>query len=606
MLLQSIFVSCVGIAIYHHAIYPKLLARLAQWRRGKGVNIQPDVDFSGALPRVTLIVPAYNEGRFIARKIENLAALDYPRDRLKIVIVCDGCSDDTFERATRARASLADRTLDISIVAHPTNRGKVAVLNEAIGKSVCDVVALSDVSAFFAPGSLLAGVNHFRFSDIGAVCATYKLLDDAGGAEQFYWQYQTAIKADEAAVSAPMGAHGAFYMFRRVLWEPLPSDTINDDFIMPMNIVSRGWRSVYDSTIVAIEHEPTSLDQDFRRRRRISAGNLQQVLRLPRLADPARPGLAFVFLSGKALRTFMPFVFLAAFVASALLALDSQAWLLVLALECVVAGAALAGYLLGARSPAPLAVLGYVAQGYLASLLGTVDYIVQSRRTAWTRVNHQDPKITDGADFVHPVARMGKRTLDIVVSLIGLVGLVVVFLPIALLIKLESPGPIFYRQLRVGRSGSHATTLFYLTKFRTMRADAETKSGAVWATVNDPRITRVGRFLRKTRIDELPQFYNVLHGDMSIVGPRPERPQFFSRLEAQIPYYTERTFGLKPGITGFAQVSQGYDASIEDVRSKTLFDHAYAMRIASPLSWLKTDLEIIFKTFAVVILGKGQ
>jgi lipopolysaccharide/colanic/teichoic acid biosynthesis glycosyltransferase len=128
----------------------------------------------------------------------------------------------------------------------------------------------------------------------------------------------------------------------------------------------------------------------------------------------------------------------------------------------------------------------------------------------------------------------------------------------------------------------------------------------VWATARDPRITRIGRFLRKTRLDELPQFVNVLHGDMSIVGPRPERPQFFKGLEAKIPFYIERTFGLKPGITGLAQVSQGYDTSIEDVRSKTLFDHAYAMRIANPLQWLKTDLEIIFRTFTVVILGKGQ
>ena len=112
--------------------------------------------------------------------------------------------------------------------------------------------------------------------------------------------------------------------------------------------------------------------------------------------------------------------------------------------------------------------------------------------------------------------------------------------------------------------------------------------------------------MRKTRLDELPQCLNVLKGDMSIVGPRPERPQFFSKLEGHIPFYIERTYGLKPGITGLAQVSQGYDTSIEDVRSKVLYDHAYALRIARPLDWLKTDLSIIFRTFTVVVLGRGQ
>ena len=143
-------------------------------------------------------------------------------------------------------------------------------------------------------------------------------------------------------------------------------------------------------------------------------------------------------------------------------------------------------------------------------------------------------------------------------------------------------------------------------KFRTMRTDAEAKSGAVWAVARDPRVTRVGMFLRKTRLNELPQCLNVLRGEMSVVGPRPERPQFFPKLESEIPFYSERTFGLKPGITGLAQVSQGYDSSIEDVRSKTLFDHAYAVRIARPIGWLLADIEIIVRTLGVVVLRKGQ
>ena len=148
--------------------------------------------------------------------------------------------------------------------------------------------------------------------------------------------------------------------------------------------------------------------------------------------------------------------------------------------------------------------------------------------------------------------------------------------------------------------------MFYLIKFRTMFVDAEATTGAVWATKNDPRVTRVGNFMRRTRLDELPQCINVLRGEMSVVGPRPERPGFFSSLEDAIPYYAERTYGLKPGITGLAQVNQDYDASIEDVRNKVLYDHAYAARISTWKGWLMADFGIILKTVSVVAMGKGQ
>lgn len=211
----------------------------------------------------------------------------------------------------------------------------------------------------------------------------------------------------------------------------------------------------------------------------------------------------------------------------------------------------------------------------------------------------------DETDFIHPVVRVGKRACDIVIGAIATMVLAIAFIPVALAIKLTSPGPVFYRQLRVGQAEPHLTHLFYLYKFRTMYIDAE-KRGAVWATANDPRVTPVGRFMRKTRIDELPQAINVLKGEMSIVGPRPERPVFFQKLETEIPFYVERTFGVKPGITGLAQVNQGYDASIEDVRSKVSYDHAYAMRLLDPVDWIKTDLWIILRTFTTMILGRGQ
>ncbi|MEZ9566649.1 sugar transferase [Vibrio artabrorum] len=199
-----------------------------------------------------------------------------------------------------------------------------------------------------------------------------------------------------------------------------------------------------------------------------------------------------------------------------------------------------------------------------------------------------------------------KRTFDVVCSLLAIVILSPVFPFIALAIALTSRGPILYRQLRVGKSTPDKMEIFEIMKFRSMYEDAEARSGAVWATENDPRITPVGRFLRKTRLDELPQLFNVLKGDMSLIGPRPERPTFYSKLENEIPYFADRTYGVMPGITGLAQVNQGYDTCIDDVRRKVGFDHSYALSLCSMKSWITADLSIITKTIAVMVDGRGR
>ncbi|PMM06325.1 sugar transferase [Vibrio kanaloae] len=199
-----------------------------------------------------------------------------------------------------------------------------------------------------------------------------------------------------------------------------------------------------------------------------------------------------------------------------------------------------------------------------------------------------------------------KRTFDFVSSLLALVILSPVFPFIALAIALTSRGPIFYRQLRVGKSTPEKMEIFEIMKFRSMYQDAETRSGAVWATENDPRITPVGRFLRKTRLDEVPQLFNVLKGEMSLIGPRPERPTFYNKLENEIPYFADRTYGVMPGITGLAQVNQGYDTCIEDVRRKVGFDHSYALSLCSMRSWIAADLNIMTKTILVMVDGRGR
>ncbi len=207
---------------------------------------------------------------------------------------------------------------------------------------------------------------------------------------------------------------------------------------------------------------------------------------------------------------------------------------------------------------------------------------------------------------VSATTRIGKRIFDLTLATIGMAFSLPLFPFIALAIKLDSTGPVFFRQMRVGRAHPDYIELFEMIKFRTMVTDAEAHSGAVWAAKRDPRITRVGNLLRKTRLDELPQFINVLKGDMSMIGPRPERPGFYKKLEDAIPFFTERTYGITPGITGLAQVNQGYDTSIDDVRSKLGFDLRYALALSSPASWLKMDLSIAIRTLATMINGRGQ
>ncbi len=159
--------------------------------------------------------------------------------------------------------------------------------------------------------------------------------------------------------------------------------------------------------------------------------------------------------------------------------------------------------------------------------------------------------------------------------------------------KLDSPGPIFYRQERLGRQ----SVPFILYKFRTMRADAESATGPVWAIEEDPRITRIGKWLRKFRIDEIPQLFNVLCGDMSLVGPRPEREVFIRKLSEKVPFYAERLL-VPPGITGWAQVMYPYAASIEESRRKLQFDLYYIKHMSFFL-----DMYVLLKTFKTILFG---
>jgi lipopolysaccharide/colanic/teichoic acid biosynthesis glycosyltransferase len=236
--------------------------------------------------------------------------------------------------------------------------------------------------------------------------------------------------------------------------------------------------------------------------------------------------------------------------------------------------------------------------------------------------------------------RILKRAIDVVGASVGLAISLPLYPALAIAIVLDSRGPVFYAQRRAGRllgSDRNGRGLrfeqFTMLKFRTMRTDAEAKTGAVVAEENDPRTTRIGRVLRKSRLDELPQLLNVLRGEMSLVGPRPERPELIEVLAGAIPFFEERMRGVKPGLTGLAQISLGYTgrpppgspllafgedlvnpfelegvegALADDMRMKLLFDMAYGASLEQLSAYLSTELKIIFSTPYTMLAGLGR
>lgn len=193
------------------------------------------------------------------------------------------------------------------------------------------------------------------------------------------------------------------------------------------------------------------------------------------------------------------------------------------------------------------------------------------------------------------VWRRVRRLTNALVAAFGFVLSLPVMLLVAIAVKLDSRGPVFYTQARVGRNGR----LFKIIKFRSMKAGAERDSGPVWADVGDPRVTRVGRVIRKLRLDELPQFVNVMRGDMCFIGPRPERPEFVELLERMVPYYSQRHL-IEPGLTGWAQIKYPYGASVDDAIEKLQYDLYYIKNRS-----LALDTAILFETVKIVLFGRG-
>ncbi|MGF1909748.1 glycosyltransferase family 2 protein [Vibrio kasasachensis] len=388
--LAVLFFISASLVIYHHVGYPILLKWVS---RTKPVSVcrqtarhYQECKADRTRPSITILVPAYNEQVWIAEKIRNLSCLDYPRNGYKVIIACDGCTDDTVEIAEATIQEAICSETYFEVINFTKNRGKVALINHMMTLIDSDITALSDVSALISVDALLLAEQCFRQPQVGVVNSHYQLLDSINQGEVKYWHYQAMVQQGEASLGANIGAHGALYFFRTHLFETLSNNTINDDFIIPMSIVRAGYKAVYEPNVVALELEASSQANDFKRRLRISAGNMQQTILLAELLLPRYRAVAFAFASGKTLRLLTPYLMLTCLISSLLL-IEHPLFSIMMLVQLAAYTVATLGLLLPTLfCHRYVQFLSYFVTGHTANFYGGLRYLFGRENGHWGRI----------------------------------------------------------------------------------------------------------------------------------------------------------------------------------------------------------------------------
>ena len=371
MLAQIIFWSAVFLSWYAYLGYPLVLLALR-------LVIRREVRKQPITPFVSLLIPAYNEADVIERKIENSLALDYPSDRLEIVVASDGSRDQTVQIAQ----SHADGKR-IRVLAFPENRGKVATLNASIPELLGEVIVFSDAPAMLDPTSVRRLVENFADPAVGAVSGLYKVVKadqvNIGTSEDFYWKYETFLKVQESQLASTLGGHGHLHAIRKELYPFPPPGTINDDYVIPVSVLAKGYRAVYEPS--AIVYEEAQEMTGFGRRVRIMAGNIQQLREIKGLLSPLRPLELFFFLSHKVSRLLVPIAMLAALAANLFL-LSTPVYLAFFCAQLVFYLLAAFGAVWQLR-PKTLMLPFYFCMINLATFFGFYHALTNRRNLAW-------------------------------------------------------------------------------------------------------------------------------------------------------------------------------------------------------------------------------
>ncbi len=365
---ELVFWAAVGIVVYAFVGYPTVLLLLR-------LVIRRDHQRGPIRPLVSLLIPAYNEARVIARKIENCLALDYPAHRLEIVVVSDGSTDDTVK--------IASSYGGIRVMALPKNRGKLGALNAAVPTLRGEIIVFSDASAMLAPDALRRLVENFADPAVGAACGRYTTVNtdevNIGAPEDLYWKYEAFLKTQESLLGSTLGAHGHLHAVRRELYAFPANETINDDYVIPLTVVAQGFRAVHDSS--AVVYEEAREMTGFPRRVRIVAGNFQQIRYLRYFLSPFRPLASFFFVSHKLIRLAVPFAMLAALGANLFL-LESEIYGAILGAQVLFYAVAALG-LTGQLHPRALRLPFYFCMLNSAGFFGLYRAITGRRGMAW-------------------------------------------------------------------------------------------------------------------------------------------------------------------------------------------------------------------------------
>lgn len=380
-MLLGLLIFSIALFLYPLVVYPVLV-----WALSRLFPEPVRKSLPSPLPFVSFIVPAYNEESVIEEKIRNTLDLAYPPDRIEIIVASDGSSDRTVDLALRFKESRL-RVLDFR-----ERRGKLPSLTEAISLARGEIVAFSDASAILKPDALLKVVENFSDPTVGCVSGRYliekdrnALLDGRSSGERGYFEFEVFQRCQESLFHSTLGAHGAFYALRRSLFPSLPPGVINDDFVIPMLILGKGYRTVYESRAVAAEWHQTTIKGEFRRRIRISHGNFQQIGILRSLLGFGNPKASFVFWSHKVIRAFQPFYLVVIFLVP--LFLGGKGFMAFFDLQALF-------YLLGTVAlflPRPRKILAiplYFVMGNLAILAGFVRQLRQGKsvpRLLWEK-----------------------------------------------------------------------------------------------------------------------------------------------------------------------------------------------------------------------------
>ena len=387
-LLEVAFWVCFVLVAHTYVLYPAILFvayAAAQLRRdcgylAAGRDRRRARLADEALPPVSLVVPAYNEARVLPAKLANLAALDYPREKLDVVFVSDGSTDGTDEILAAAAGD------GIRLVRVGGRGGKSNALNHGVAAARHDILLFSDASTLFATDAPRQLVRHFADESVGVACGTLRF---EGGAEfqqteGVYWRYEKALRTMEARLGATLTASGAIYALRRAAWRPLAPDVMIDDFVVPLNARRAGYAVAFDPEAGAVEMAAETVADEFARRVRLAVGSFRALGALAR--TPLTPFTALAFFSHKVLRWILPFLMMGMLVTSALL-MAAPLYRAALVAQIVFYGWALAGFLFRERmAPVRYGLIGYFLLAInLAFLVGFVQFVSGRQEVRWKR-----------------------------------------------------------------------------------------------------------------------------------------------------------------------------------------------------------------------------